>query len=140
MFSIPKNSQALFKDIGLVFQKLTFLDFTISQYNNIAVFGFWLVSEVTQIYETFTHVMLCAIWYHLYNFKNAKNIQGGVLLLVKLHAEGCNFIKSNIPPWMFFKFFKFYKWHQIGQDVSYARDLWKRQKEKIYKPMKFIFF
>ena len=53
MFSIPKNSQALFKDIGLVFQKLTFLDFTLSQYNNIAVFGFWLVSEVTQIYETF---------------------------------------------------------------------------------------
>ena len=31
-------------------------------------------------------VMLCAIWYHLYNSKNVKNIHGGVLLLVKLQA------------------------------------------------------
>ena len=27
------------------------------------------------------------IWYYLHNFKNAKNTHGGVLLLVKLHAE-----------------------------------------------------
>ena len=27
--------------------------------------------------------MRWAIWYHLYNFKNVKNIHGGVLLLVK---------------------------------------------------------
>ena len=25
--------------------------------------------------------MFCAIWYHLYNFKNMKNIHGGELLL-----------------------------------------------------------
>ena len=31
--------------------------------------------------------MLCAIWYHLYNLKNVKNTQGGVLLLVKLQAS-----------------------------------------------------
>ena len=30
--------------------------------------------------------MHCAIWYHLYNFKNVKNTHGGVLLLVKLQA------------------------------------------------------
>ena len=30
--------------------------------------------------------MLCAIWYHPYNFKIAKNIHEGVLLLVKLQA------------------------------------------------------
>ena len=30
--------------------------------------------------------MFCAIWYHLYNFKNVKNIHGRVLLLVKLQA------------------------------------------------------
>ena len=30
--------------------------------------------------------MFCAIWYHLYNLKNLKNIHGGVLLLVKLQA------------------------------------------------------
>ena len=27
-------------------------------------------------------VIFCAIWYHLYNFKNAKNTHGGVVLLV----------------------------------------------------------
>ena len=30
--------------------------------------------------------MLSAIWYHLYNLKNLKNTNGGVLLLVKLQA------------------------------------------------------
>ena len=33
-----------------------------------------------------TYVMLCAIWYHLYNVKNVKNTYGGVLLFVKLQA------------------------------------------------------
>ena len=28
----------------------------------------------------------CAIWYHLYNLKSVKNIDGGVLLLVRLQA------------------------------------------------------
>ena len=28
-----------------------------------------------------------AIWYHLYNLKNVKNIHGGVLILVKLQAS-----------------------------------------------------
>ena len=28
--------------------------------------------------------MLCAIWYHLYNLKNAKSTHGGVLILIKL--------------------------------------------------------
>ena len=30
--------------------------------------------------------MLCAIWYHLYNLKNAKNNQRGVIFLVKLQG------------------------------------------------------
>ena len=33
-----------------------------------------------------SHEMLCAIWYHLYNFKNIKNTRGEVLLLAKLQA------------------------------------------------------
>ena len=33
------------------------------------------------------YVMGCTIWYHLYNFKNVKNTQGGVLILVKLQAS-----------------------------------------------------
>ena len=42
-------------------------------------------------------VMRCAIWYHLYNIKNVKNIHGAVLLLG-------NFTKSNTTPWVFFTF------------------------------------
>ena len=56
----------------------------------------------------------CAIWYHLYNLKNVKNIHGGVLILVKLQAE--TFTKINTPPWMFFTFFKLYK---IAQRTKY---------------------
>ena len=61
------------------------------------------------------YVMRCAIWYHLYNFKNVKSIHGEVLILVKLQALACKFIKINTPPWMFFAFFKLYKWYQIAQ-------------------------
>ena len=64
-------------------------------------------------------MMRCAIWYHLYDFKNMKNIHGGVLLLVKLQAEAeteaCNFAKSDTPPRVFFMFFKLCEWYQIAQ-------------------------
>ena len=50
------------------------------------------------------NMMLCTIWYHLYNLKNLKNIRGGV---TPIHLHGC-----------FFFFFKFYKWYQIEQIVS----------------------
>ena len=40
--------------------------------------------------DNLLHVMLCAIWHHLYNLKNAKNIHGGVLLLLKLQASFMN--------------------------------------------------
>ena len=59
------------------------------------------------------------IWYHLYNLKNVKNTHGGVLILVKLQAEACNFTKINIPPWVFFTFSKLYKLYQIGQRITY---------------------
>ena len=43
-------------------------------------------------------VMLCAIWYHLYNLKNVKKNHGGVLLIVKLQTSVYHFTKSNTPP------------------------------------------
>ena len=46
-------------------------------------------------------VMFCAIWYHLYNFKNVKNSHGRVLPLVNSRLKVCNFTKSNTPPWVF---------------------------------------
>ena len=55
------------------------------------------------------YVVLCAIWYHSYNLKNLKNTHRGVLILVKLQAEGCNFSKSDTPRWVFFTLFKLYK-------------------------------
>ena len=50
--------------------------------------------------------MLCAILYHLYNFKNVKNTHGEVLLLV-------NCMRKR------FHFFKVYKWYQIMQRTTY---------------------
>ena len=44
------------------------------------------------------NVIFCAIWYHLYNLKNVKNIHARVLLLVKLQA--------------------LYKWYQIAQCIT----------------------
>ena len=42
-------------------------------------------------------------------FKKRENTHGGVLLLVVLQAEACDFIKSNTPPWVFFTFSKMNK-------------------------------
>ena len=53
--------------------------------------------------------MLYAIWDHLSNLKNLKNTRGGVLLIVKLQAEGSNFTESNTLPLVFSIFFKFCK-------------------------------
>ena len=50
--------------------------------------------------------MRCAIWYHLYNFKNVRDTHGGVLILVKLQASAtCNL-------------YKLYKWHRIAQRIN----------------------
>ena len=65
--------------------------------------------------KSITNLMLCTIWYHLYNLKNVKNTHGGVLLLVKLQAKSLSFTKSNTPPWVFFTFFELCKWYQIAQ-------------------------
>ena len=67
--------------------------------------------------------MRCAIWYHLYNLKNAKNALGGMLILVKLQASASNFTKINTPPWVFFPFFKLYKWYQTAQRTTYVNFL-----------------
>ena len=70
----------------------------------------------------FSHVMRCAIWYHLCNLKNVKNTHGWVLLLVKLQASTYNFTKRDTPPWVFFTFFKLFKWNQIVQSITNFSD------------------
>ena len=66
-----------------------------------------------------TCVMRWVIWYHLYNLKNMKNTDGGVLILVKLQAKAYNFIKINTPTWVFSTFFELYKWYLIAQRTAY---------------------
>ena len=67
--------------------------------------------------------MLYAIWDHLSNLKNLKNTHGGVLLIVKLQAEGSNFTESNTLPLVFSIFFKFCKWYQIAQSIPYVQSV-----------------
>ena len=69
--------------------------------------------------QHFFMVMDCAFWYHLHNSKQVKNTHGGVLFLVMLQTKVCTFTKSNIPPWVYFKFFKLCKWYQIAQSISH---------------------
>ena len=61
---------------------------------------------IQTLWQESLYVMRCAIWWHLYNFKNVKNTHGGVLILVKLQASG-------------FTFFKLYKLYQIAQRITY---------------------
>ena len=68
----------------------------------------------TRVNVMYTYVMLCGIWYHLYNLKNVENTHGGVLLIAKLQAA-----KSNTPSWVLSTFSKLYKWYQIAQNLSY---------------------
>ena len=42
------------------------------------------------------------------------------MLLLKLQALACNFTKSNIPTWVFFKVFRLHIWYQIAQRTTYA--------------------
>ena len=57
-------------------------------------------------------------WYHLYNLKSVKNIQGGVIHLVKLQASASNFTERITSPWVFSTFLKLYKWYQIAQSIT----------------------
>ena len=61
----------------------------------------------------FSYMMICAIWYHLYNLNNVKSTHGECyfkLLKVTL-SNGC-----------FLRFFNLYKWYQIAQRVSYVSE------------------
>ena len=57
-------------------------------------------------------MMLSAIWYHLPDLKDMKNIHGGVLIVavVKLQTEASSTDVSHT--------FEMYKWYQYPQSVS----------------------
>ena len=61
--------------------------------------------ERSNVKNHVTLVKPSTIWHHLYNLKDVKKTHGGVLLLVNLWVEACNFTKSNALPWVFFTAF-----------------------------------
>ena len=63
-------------------------------------------------------VVLCAIWYHLYNLKNVKNIQGGALILVQLQDQPATLLKLALLRGCFSRF-KLNKWYQIAQRITF---------------------
>ena len=51
------------------------------------------------------YVVFCAIWYHLYNLENVKNIHAGVLLLVQLQALSKCYQIAQCIKYLIFLFF-----------------------------------
>ena len=53
--------------------------------------------------------------------KKPVNTHGGVVLLVRLQVEACNFNKSKTPPWFFSRFLNCFngtKSHNVSLSVS----------------------
>ena len=76
-----------------------------------------------------TIVILCAIWYHLWNSKNVKNAHGGVLLLAKFATllatfatllQPATLLKITLLQGSFsrFSFFELWEWYQIMQRIT----------------------
>ena len=63
----------------------------------------WLFAIQGEFFRRFIlHMMLCAIWYHLYNLKIVKNIHEEVLLWVKFQA-----LKASILHGCFSRFLNY---------------------------------
>ena len=69
------------------------------------------------------YVMLCPIWYHLYNFKHVQNTHNRCVTFSYLTS---NFTKTNTLPWVYLTFFKLHKWCQIAQSITYYYLLFRR--------------
>ena len=69
--------------------------------------------------------MLCAIWYHLHNWKNVKNTNVGATLLVKLRVESCILIKVPLLHGCFSRFFWNCTNRAISRKASYM-SFWRR--------------
>ena len=81
--------------------------------------------------------MLCAIQYHLHNFKNVTNTCLRVLLL-----EACNFTKRITPSWMFFSHFLNHTNGTKSPKASHIKRSIKQQEleKKLKTVTKFFFF
>ena len=79
-----------------------------------------MISNSGMFYLLYVCVILCVIFYHVYNLKNMKNTHGEVFFLVKVQYSAFNFNKNSTRLWVYFTFFKLCKWYQIAQSFSYA--------------------
>ena len=96
MFPWWKRSNKL----EVISRKNSFLQFSFLNWNKIVIFlslRSWRgnvdksapLSQTSHVFPSiifYGFMMVCAIWYHLYNLKNVKNIYGGMFFLIKLHA------------------------------------------------------
>ena len=61
------------------------LNYQIKKKNDIVALNTCEIqNRMTNYSDERWYVMLCTIWYHLYNFDDVKNIHGGVLHLSKV--------------------------------------------------------
>ena len=72
------------------------MQFHVSIFSQINVLSSFLCLIVFIYLFILYSVMRSAIWCHLYNLKNVKNTDGGVLLLVKLHAKPAALLKVTL--------------------------------------------
>ena len=81
------------------------------------------------------NTMLCAIWYHLYNFKNVKNTHGGVLLLVKLQPKKrATLLKVTLLHGCFSRFLNCTNDTKSCNASHCRREVWKlKKKSQVYK-------
>ena len=79
--------------LNLIFYLWCFVRFgticTITHMRWFSLLKWWCMQLLVKSH--FLFVMSCAIWYHLYNYKNVKNTHGGMLILVKLQVAASNF-------------------------------------------------
>ena len=96
--------------------------------------------------EIFTYVMLCVIWYHLYNLKNVEQHSWNSVTF----SEVAGFTtKSNAALWVLFTLYKLYKWYQMAQRIKckfsgwpFARRLYSRHPTHsiVYFNIAFLFW
>ena len=90
------------------FQSLkTLMQFHVSIFSQINVLPNFLCLIVFIYLSLLYYVMRSAIWYHSYNLKNVKNTHGGVLLLVKLHANPAALLKVTLLHGCFSRFLNY---------------------------------
>ena len=88
----------IWKFAGILFYLFIYLKVT-SKKNvpEVSIIHFYFIGQPG-------YVMFSTIWYHLYNLKNMKNTNGGVLLLAKLQAKPANLVKMRFLHGCFSRF------------------------------------